>query len=167
MIETERLQLKPLQYEELKKYLYQKSIFEKELSLLPAKRTFNDDLFEILTKVVLPKVQNAAEDFLYYTLWVVIDKIEKQFVGDFLFKGAPNYIGQIEVGYGTYSDVQNKGYMTETISGVIEWAKTHEPITYIIAETEQINTPSIRVLEKNDFTKIGSSYNMFFWQRKV
>lgn len=167
MIETERLQLKPLQYEELKKYLYQKSILEKEFALEPVQRTINDDIFEILTNIVLPKVKKTTHDYLYHTLWVVIDKIEKKFVGSFLFKGAPNYIGQIEVGYGTYSDVQNKGYMTETISGLIEWAKTHESITYITAETEQKNTPSIRVLQKNNFTKIGSSYNMFFWQRKV
>jgi ribosomal-protein-alanine N-acetyltransferase len=76
----------------------------------------------------------------------------------------PNVYGEIEIGYGTYDEFQNKGFMTEIVSGIIEWSKTQLIVKSIIASTDKTNTASFKVLQKNNFVKIGETEALFNWK---
>jgi len=54
--------------------------------------------------------------------------------------------------------------MTEVVSGIIEWAKIQPEIKAIIASTDQMNTASFKVLEKNNFIKVGETEALFNWK---
>lgn len=41
-------------------------------------------------------------------------------VGDICIVGEPNASGEIEIGYGTYEEFQQKGFMTEAVGGIIK-----------------------------------------------
>ncbi len=166
-IETERLRIMPLDYTTLKKYLYQLELLEKDLGLNASNRQIKEEIFEVITNNVLPHVQKQKLHYIYHTLWIIVDKIQNVLVGDLLFKGYPNIYGQVEIGYGIYDSASNRGYMTEAVGGMIEWAKGIKEIVYITAETEQENIASVRVLEKNGFQKVRQSHKMFYWQIKT
>ncbi len=164
MIETDRLILKPLTYEQLVKYIKCDNSLEAELNLNETSRTISAPLKEAFEETILPNVADKSKNYLYSTLWTAISKVDNKMVGDLCIVGEPNPEGEIEIGYGTYDEFQNKGFMTEGVSGIIEWAKTQPEIKAIIASTDKTNTASFKVLEKNSFIKIGETESLFNWK---
>ena len=167
MIETERLILKPLTYDQLVKYSNGDNSLEEELNLNETSRKISDELKEALEQTILPNVADTTKNYLYSTLWTAISKAENKMIGDLCIVGEPNAEGEIEIGYGTYSEFQNKGFMTEVVRGIIEWAKTQPIVKSIIASTDKTNTASFKVLEKNNFVKIGETETLFNWKLEM
>ena len=151
MIETARLRIVPLTYEHLVKYVNNDPSLEHDLNLLPTNRTISPALAEALAQSILPRVANTKNNFRYVTLWSVSLKNEKIAVGDLCFKGEPDEKGEIEIGYGTYDEHRRKGYMTEAVGGMLNWARNQKGIKSIMAETEITNTGSIKILRANGF----------------
>lgn len=167
MIETERLILKPLTYEQLVKYAKCDNSLEVELNLNETSRTISPELKEALEQTILPNVAENKESYFYSTLWTAISKTENRMIGDLCIVGVPNVNGEIEIGYGTYDEFQRKGFMTEIVGGIIEWAATQPLVKSIIASTEKVNTASFKVLEKNNFNKISESEALFNWKLEL
>jgi len=164
MVVTERLILKPLTYEQLVKYIKCDNSLEIELKLNETSRTISSELKEAFEQTILPNVADKSKNYLYSTLWTAISKIDNKMVGDLCIVGEPNKEGEIEIGYGIYDEFQKKGYMTEVVGGMIEWAKTQPKIKVIVASTDKTNTASFKVLEKNNFIKIGETDELFNWK---
>jgi ribosomal-protein-alanine N-acetyltransferase len=167
MIETERLILKPLTYEQLVKYTKCDNSLEEELNLNGTSRTISPELKEALEHTILPNVAEKKESYFYSTLWTAISKAENRMIGDLCIVGVPNVNGEIEIGYGTYDEFQGKGFMTEIVGGIIEWATTQPLVKSIIASTEKKNTASFKVLEKNNFNKVSESEALFNWKLEL
>ena len=167
MTETERLILKPLTYEQLIKYIKCDNSLEIELKLNETSRRISPELKEAFEQTILPNVADKSKNYLYSTLWTVISKIDNKMVGDLCIIGEPNVDGEIEIGYGTYDEFRNKGFMTEAVSGLIEWAIIQPEIRAIIASTEKNNTASFKVLEKNNFLKIGETETLCNWKLEI
>ncbi len=164
MIETERLILRPLTYEQLVKYVNCNNTLEEEFELIPVPRKISPDLQDALHLTILPNVANPTKNYLYSTIWTAISKFENKMIGDLCMVGEPNLEGEIEIGYGTYEEFQNKGFMTEIVGGIIEWTKTQPKVKAIIASTEKENTASCKVLEKNNFGINGENENLLNWK---
>ena len=164
MIETERLILKPLTYKQLLKYIDADGSLETELKLNSTSKEISPELKEALEQTILPNVADASKDYLYNSLWSIILKVENKMVGDICIFGEPNQKGEIEIGYGTYNEFENNGYMTEAVGGIIEWAKTQTNVHSIVASTEKENVGSYKILEKNKFIKIGEINTLFGWK---
>ena len=167
MIETERLILKPLTYDQLVKYNKCDNSLDKELNLNETSRTISPELKEAFEQTILPSVADKSKNYLYSTLWAGISKAENKMIGDLCIIGEPNADGEIEIGYGTYDEFQGKGFMTEIVGGIIEWAKKQQIVKAIIASTDKTNTASFKVLEKNNFTKIGETEALFNWKLEI
>ena len=167
MIETERLILKPLTYEQLIKYTKCDNSLEEELNLKKSSRKISPALKEAFEQTILPNVADKNKNYLYSTLWTAISKMENKMIGDVCIVGEPNSNGEIEIGYGTYEEFQNKGFMTEIVSGIITWIRTQAIVKSIIASTEKTNTASFNVLKKNNFIKIGETETLFKWKLEI
>ena len=61
----------------------------------------------------------------------MIEKSNKAIIGGICFHGEPDENGQVEIGYGTDEEFRNKGYMTETISGLVDWTRENKTIKAI------------------------------------
>ena len=86
-------------------------------------------------------------------------------IGDLCFVGEPNENGEIEIGYGTYEEFQKRGFMTEAVDGMIQWAKKQPAVKSIIAATqEKVTLPLYLVLLKNGFIKTGETDLLLKWQ---
>ncbi|KKH45660.1 ribosomal-protein-alanine acetyltransferase [Methanosarcina sp. 1.H.T.1A.1] len=64
--------------------------------------------------------------------------------------------GILEIGYSMLFDYQNKGYATEAVRSMLQWAFSSLKINCIIAHTYPHLKASIRVLEKNGFLFKGA-----------
>ncbi len=163
-IETQRLKLLPLTPEQLIKYCQTDNALETELGLNPTTRSIGDELREALQNTLLLTVADPSKNYLFSTLWTLIAKEQNMMVGDLCFKGEPNENGEIEIGYGTYGNFQNQGYMTEAVAGVVAWAFTQKGVEAVIAETEKDNIPSHKILEKNKFVACQEIDNRIWWK---
>lgn len=167
MLETKRLILKPLTYEQLVKYTKDDQSLETELNLKPSSRIISAELKEALEQTILPNVADKTKNYLYSTLWTAISKTENAMIGDLCIVGEPNAAGEIEIGYGIYPSFQQQGYMTEIVNGMIDWARKQPEIKAIIASTDKMNIASFRVLEKCMFTKSGESDELYHWRFSI
>ena len=164
MLETERLILKPLTYDQLIKYTKCDNSLEEELKLNETSRTISPELKEAFEQTILPNVADKTKNYLYSTLWTAISKTKNKMIGDLCIVGEPDDKGQIEIGYGTYEEFQGNGYMTEIVSGILRWAKEQDKVKSVIASTDKTNTASYKVLEKNNFIKIGETETLYNWK---
>ncbi|MFW0716541.1 GNAT family N-acetyltransferase [Pedobacter sp. N23S346] len=167
MIETERLILKPLHHDQLLKYIKDDHSLEQEFGLLPTKKSISPGLQKALRQSTLPGVFDQDENYCYNTLWVIIAKAENRIVGDISFVGEPDQHGEIEIGYGTYEAFRGRGFMTEAIGRIVNWAKEQPDVQAIFASTTKENIASYAILEKNNFVHIGNVADMLSWKIKL
>ncbi|WP_024856143.1 GNAT family N-acetyltransferase [Ruminococcus albus] len=89
----------------------------------------------------------------WYAIWMIELK-DGTHIGELCFKGL-SADGIAEIGYGISEEYQNKGYATEAVKGVLEWAFSRPEVTAVEAETDPDNTASKKVLEKCGFAING------------
>ena len=164
MIASENLILKPLTHGQLIKYIANDNSLERELKLNPTVKNISPELREALAETILPNVADSGKNHLFSTLWGVILKAESRMVGDVCFVGEPAADGEIEIGYGTYENYRGKGYMTEAVACMIDWAKRQDNVKSIFAQTAKDNPASWRILEKNGFVKVDEDGNLLSWR---
>jgi ribosomal-protein-alanine N-acetyltransferase len=159
MIETKRLLIKPLTAEELKRHINSPNDFAQDLGMIPSQLLIDNETKEAIQNDLLPNVTDTTKDAVFYTMWILIEKVKKAIIGGICFHGEPNEKGEVEIGYGTDLEFRNKGYMTESISGLIHWIRENKDVRAITAETDNSNISSIKVLEKNNFKLIQQRDN--------
>ena len=159
MIETQRLILKPLSYNELIKHVKYPDELAQDLNLTPSTSLIEKEVQDAVLNDLLPNLSDTTKNPLFYTMWIMIEKNEKAIIGGVCFHGEPDENGEVEIGYGTDEKYQKKGYMTEAIFGLVQWAKGDGRIRTIKAETDKANIASILVLKKNNFEISGQVDN--------
>jgi RimJ/RimL family protein N-acetyltransferase len=167
MIETERLILRPLTYEQLIKYNKSDNSLEEELNLEKSPRSISPELREALDYGIMPNVADEQQNYLFSTLWTIILKESNRMVGDVCFKGEPNIDGEIEISYGTHFEFRRKGYMTEAVGEMLKWAKMQSNVMKVLANTEKNNLSSQRVLRNNGFSQINDADGIIYWEIRV
>lgn len=104
---------------------------------------------------------------IWYAVWnLELNDKSKTVVGNLSFKGIGTD-GVVEIGYGTNSEYQGQGLMTEAVSAVAKWAIKQKGVVAIEAETEADNVASQRVLEKSGFVPngiMGEEGPRFVWK---
>jgi RimJ/RimL family protein N-acetyltransferase len=71
------------------------------------------------------------------------------------FKGRPDTRGSVEIGYSLLVPHQRRGFGTELVAGLVNWAFSHPIVERVLAETYPDFVASARVLEKNGFQPVG------------
>ena len=89
----------------------------------------------------------------WYAAWF-IENTDGQRVGELCFKGLSTD-GIAEIGYGILPAFQNRGYATEAVKAVTDWALSQPGVNCITAETEADNLASQKVLLNCGFLATG------------
>ena len=76
-------------------------------------------------------------------------------VGGAGFKGPP-VDGMVETGYSVLPAHQRQGYATEMVGALVEWAMAQPGVLRVIADTDENNAPSLRLLSNLGFVAIGA-----------
>lgn len=72
------------------------------------------------------------------------------------FKGPPAD-GQVELAYALLDAYQRRGYGSEAVAALVDWAFADERVQRVMAEAAADNRGSIRVLQKNGFRFVGQA----------
>ena len=161
-IETKRLIAKALTTDELKEFaiLPGKIAVKMNINIPPGEP--DNELSDAIVNSLLPGADGSGPYYLFYTLWMIISKHTNEMVSSFCFHGKPKNRA-VEVGYGINPLSQNRGYITEMLSGIIGWIKHREDIDFLTAETGIENIPSKKALVKAGFTLIEIKENSLIY----
>ena len=167
VLTSRRLKVRPLSLTQLITYMKANDKLEKELGITPGGRTISPDVKDMVEFYSFPKMKLASEEArLFLTFWIVIDIESNQIVAEMGFKGTPDQNSEIEIGYGTFPNQQRKGYMTEALAAMCKWALARPDVRGVLAETDQNNLASIRVVTKNGFEQFDQRDKMLWWRKK-
>ncbi|MEM7591658.1 MAG: GNAT family N-acetyltransferase [Cyanobacteria bacterium P01_A01_bin.83] len=157
--------------------ILQQATLQQLTALLNADNVIKLDKFKVPQEAIVPKFllelaieqlsQEPMNCFWRSPRLIVVDKL---IVGMCSFKNLPTVDGKVEIGYGIIPSQQKRGFATQAVKLLLEEAFSVAEIKAIIAYTDSLNISSQRVLEKNDFSKVGSKVDpedgeVLVWQK--
>lgn len=162
-ISTARLELIPLTQGQLDLCLSDLTDLEDQLGLTIANGFFTDRVQRAIRMKVdkMRKVDESQHKWLTY--WLIVIKVENIGAGMLGFKGYPNAEGSTEIGYGIDPAYQNKGYMSEAVQTLVDWAFSHS-FCSVITATAVENPASNRLLEKLGAIQVGNNNGCRSWE---
>lgn len=101
----------------------------------------------------------------------LIDRAAQVAVGQIGTKGQHDINGDIEIGYGINPTYWGRGYASEAVAALVAFLLAQPTVRRVLAETRTDNAGSMRVLEKNGFSRIGERVDdedgpLFIWARE-
>ncbi len=94
---------------------------------------------------------------------MIIHKENKMIMGDMGFKGGPNEMGIINIGYSIVPSYQGKGFATEMGKAMVNWGLSHSNVKSVEATCDPDNIASKRVLEKIGFRITKETKDSIYW----
>jgi RimJ/RimL family protein N-acetyltransferase len=79
----------------------------------------------------------------------------RRVIGSIGFHGPPDAEGRLEVGYGVDSRYRRRGYASESVKALFDWAHQEHGITRFVASISPDNEPSLRLTAAYGFHKVG------------
>lgn len=149
-LETERLELIPLLPHQLRLWVENIAILQRDLNCSYRAEPMEGFFLEIV-KGQLKITEKNPNDYVWHSFWFLIRKTDRVVVGSADFKDIPNDKQEVEIGYGLGKEFEHQGYMTEAAKAICEWALRQENVAHIIAETEKDGFASQRVLQHCGF----------------
>lgn len=150
IILTERLELIPLTSKQLKLWAENIPALENELKCSYKAEPMEGFFLEIVRGQLII-TERDQDNYLYHSFWFLIRKSDRVVVGSADFKDIPNKDGEVEIGYGLGKQFEHKGYMSEAVQAMCEWALKQKKVTNVIAETDIDGFASQRILERCGF----------------
>ncbi len=151
-IETERLELIPLLPKQLKLWTENITALEKELSAVYMAEPMKGK-FRKIVRGQLKITVNDPDNYLWHSFWLILRKNDRVIVGSADFKGIPDERGAVEIGYGLGKAFEHKGYMTEAVKSMCDWALRQSGVVAVIAETDRDGLASQKILGQCGFDK--------------
>ena len=160
---TARLQLIPLPLHQLELALQDINALEQSLNITIA-RSFVTAIVERAIGMKIDNMRRAdVSQHHWLTYWLIVIQDENIGVGMLGFKGFPDGTGSTEIGYGIDPAYQGKGYMSEAVQALIDWAFQHRFCAQITA-SEVENPASRRLLEKLGAQLVSASDHSTSWK---
>ena len=88
--------------------------------------------------------------------WLVVRQEDKEAVGAVAFGGMPDAAGAALIGYAMYPGHEGRGYATEAVKAMIEWAFAQPGVNTVRALAPVWNTPAVHVAEKVGMRPVSS-----------
>jgi len=159
-IESERLKMIPLTNQLLKLLHTDRPKMELSLGLnissMDIDPFYKNEVDDAMLNFWLPKTLENPEAYMWYTNWEIILKSENVSIGGMGFAGEPNENGEVETGYMIDGQHHNKGYATEALQLLSQWAFTQQKVKAIIVHTFDHNLASRKILTKCGFHETGT-----------
>jgi len=162
-LETERLILMPLDANNLASSIEDYSKMESDLGL-KVTDTILDDEMKTEVEVMLKKVIDDSENYLWLTNWAVVLKKEKKIIGNIIIKGYPNQSGEVIVEYGINEEYRNNRYASEALKELTNWIFRNLKSTCVISDTEKENIAAHKVLKNVGAIKYKETEELIGWK---
>lgn len=161
-ITTERLYLIPFTRAICEEALHKDFTSLAALGIKPGNGWPDDDMLDTLPRII--NKLNLVPSPSGFESWMIIEKQTHTVIGDTGFKGLPDLNGTADVGYGIIEGARRKGYATEAVKGLIEWAFQQAELQIITASCDVNNTGSQQVLKALGFSLKGTHEGFYQWE---
>lgn len=158
---TERLELRPITLEaviaslEGRRRTEIEKIVGAELPWTWPSRALVEQVFE----ASLDAIRADPSTRLWGDRLMVTREDAPKIVGSVVFHGRPDEQGVCEIAYGVEDSNQGKGYATEGLRVVVEWALQQPECRVVRAATTGWHKASMRVLEKVGMVFVGERHS--------
>jgi ribosomal-protein-alanine N-acetyltransferase len=98
--------------------------------------------------------------------YTLVEKVTGLCIGGVGFKGQPDAVRSVEIGYGVSASRQGHGFVSEAVGRLCDLARV-EGAHRIVAETDGANLASQRVLEKCGFTHFTNDADSLWWRLEL
>lgn len=139
MIETSRIKIYAASQKQMENFIAAQTI----------------DVLKTAYTEMLDGCLSHPEQWEWYAMWMIELK-DGTHIGELCFKGITEK-GRTEIGYGIADEYRCCGYATEAVSALTDWALKQPGVISVVAETEESNIASQRVLEKAGFLPTGDT----------
>jgi [ribosomal protein S5]-alanine N-acetyltransferase len=157
-IQTNRLRLIPLSYENLLSLAVSRQNLEQILGLaisdfkLNAPDSFLEEFEYVIQHIFIQKVHENPQEYLWYTHWLIVETTGNLTVGGIGAHGKTGATGENGIGYFIDQKSEGKGYATEAVIHFTRWMFQQDPsLKSILADTLTDGYGSQRVLQKAGF----------------
>ena len=114
----------------------------------------------------LRMLANTAKSSTGFTLYQIRITASDTAIGGIGFFGPPDIDGSVEVGFGLVEAERGKGFATEALNSLVEYAKANGA-RKIRADTSVENISSQRVLHKAGFTKTHLDEGLIYYSLEI
>ncbi len=101
-----------------------------------------------------------------FTMYMIRQACDGLAIGGFGFFGPPDDFGCVEIGYGLVAAARGAGLATEAVQAALHVAAEHGA-TAVVADTENGNPASHRVLLKSGFVEVRRDQQVTFFARPL
>lgn len=146
---TKRLLLRQLQPDDAEE-IFQLRSDEKVSALIDRPiATSIDDARQFIDKIIVAQA----------IMWAITLKDNPKLIGTIVYWNIVKEKDEAEVGYELLPQYRGQGIMQEALLAVIEFGFKTLRLKNIVADLKAINEPSVRLLEKCGFAKVGETGN--------
>jgi RimJ/RimL family protein N-acetyltransferase len=101
----------------------------------------------------------AREEWLPFAI-----ALDERMIGHIGFHGPPGVNGPkkphaLEVGYTVFEPWRRRGYATEAVVGVLDWAQAKHGVRHFVASVSPQNEPSLAIVHRLGFRKTGTQWD--------
>ncbi|NRQ51917.1 GNAT family N-acetyltransferase [Brevibacillus sp. HD1.4A] len=121
----------------------------------------DEDAIETLPKII--KNLELVGEPTGFESWMIVKKDGNTIIGDAGFKGRPNELGEVDIGYGIIRQERKQGFGVEAAKGLVKWAFSQAEVKAITARCLIHNADSARILEKLNFQETARDGEMIYW----
>jgi len=93
----------------------------------------------------------------------VIRRTDGCVIGDVGFMGPPDDTGAVSLGCAIAEEARGKGYATEALTALFDWARRQSGLVCILADTTRSNVASQRLLERVGMRRIGEDGELLYY----
>lgn len=153
VLRTNRLTLSPLSRRQLQLYLEDPAVLEKEMGHPVSRELVTERVRRAIGMKLTKMTEAPVACHEWFTYWILVITDKPFGAGMAGFKGYPDEIGEVEIGYGIDPAYQAKGYMTEAVRAMIAWAFREPACRSVVAlGVDKGNIASQKVLAKAGMT---------------
>lgn len=156
-LQSSRIDITPLSLDELKEYVKSRANFEKMKGYTISGESLPEAYCEEITEMVSRMPSNwlvNSNDYLFYTLWIMLERSANRIIGLFTFNGKPNSNGEVEVFFSIEKSFRKKGYATEVMTEILSWGSKSKLFKYVLIEADFRNKAAMASLKKLGFQRV-------------
>jgi [ribosomal protein S5]-alanine N-acetyltransferase len=161
-IQTPRLRLVPCSVQAAQAAISDRAALQTLLGVRVPDDWPAEDLRDFLP--VYGRIVDAQAASDGWGIWLVLEQTERTLVGDAGFKGPPDDLHAIEIGYSTLPAFQGRGYASEAVQALVAWGLAQPGVRRVVANCLADNAASIRVLRKAGMRQTGRDRDNLTWE---
>lgn len=170
-LKTARLQLIPLDADKLAALRQGREHLEQLLGLEPSGLQISSGMEEEIAEALefwQEFTRSNPDDYYWGTNWEIVLAEANRTIGGIGMGGPPDRHGQVTVGYHIDLREHRRGYGTEALAGLRDWALRQPGCTSMVAFTPIDNLSSQKVLAKCGFELVDqveeAGLECYFWR---